>query len=88
MRFPLLPLRDSFNISLSHHRVLFPHVKPQFWCGLLLWGLHYLDAHLVSLGSWPVMGASLLTPSGQLRVTEKTPACAVPLEDFPTRIQC
>lgn len=54
-------------------------------------GLHYLDIHLVSLGSWPVMGASdysVLTPSGQLRVTEMTPASAVPLEDFPARLQC
>ena len=59
--------------------------------GSRLGGLYYLDAHLVSLGSWLIMGASdcsLLAPSAQLRVTEMTPACAVPLEDFPARLEC
>lgn len=89
MRLPLLPLRDSFNISLSHHRVSFPHIKPQFLCVLFLWEFTLLRCSSGFLDSWPIVGASeysLLTPSGQLRVTEMTPACSVPLEDFLARL--
>ena len=85
-------LWETFSISLclttGFHSLILSH---SFGVGSCFGRLHYLDAHLLSLGSWPVMGASdysVLTPSGQLRVTEMTPACAVPLGDLPARLQC
>lgn len=80
-------LSMSLCLTTGFHSLKFSH---SFGVGSYFGRLHYLDAHLVSLGSWPVMGASdysVLTPSGQLRVTEMTPACAVPLEDFLARLQ-
>lgn len=50
MRLALLPLRDSFNISLSHHRASFPCIKPQFWCGLLPWEFTAFRCTLCFLG--------------------------------------